>query len=229
MVRLCTVLLALALATPSSGAQDLDEIEALTHRDFDMRLSDYTASDRLVSDVVPNRALDMIFVRLLAAAFDRYPAARRLRWELQLVRDDEISADCYSDGRILLGKVFLQRYVQDEDQLAFVLGHEMGHALAGHVRGYYLTAATKLKVVGLTSDLLISNVETDDALRMSLAPLSKDQELEADRIGVMLATAAGFRRKGAEDVLTGFMRDGGGLGDWTHDGARVRLEEVRRF
>ena len=228
MVRHWVAILGLMLAS-NAGALDLDEVEALTHRDYDARLAVYTASNRLISDVTPNRKLDAVFVRLLAVAFERYPAAKRLRWELQLVQDNEVGAECYSDGRILLGKGFLQRYAQDEDQLAFVIGHEMGHALAGHVRGYYLTAAAKLKVVGLTSDLLLSNVETDNALRMSLASLSRDQELEADRIGVMLATAAGFRRRGAEDVLTGFARDGGERGDWTHDGATVRLEELRRF
>jgi len=218
----------LALAASSASALDLDEVEARTHHDYDVRLARYTASDRLISDVVPNRTLDLVFVRLLAAAFEVYPEAKRLRWELQLVQDNELSAECYSDGRILLSKGFVQRYAHDEDQLAFVLGHEIGHALARHVRGYYLIAARKIQAVGLTSDLLIENVDTNTALRMSLAPLSRSQEIEADLIGVRLASRAGFAAHGAEDVLMDFMRaQDGDRADWTHDGAGVRVGALR--
>jgi len=227
MAKAC-VALVLLLAAWSASAFDLDEVEARTQHEFDTRLAAYAASDRVVYDVAPNRALDLVFVRLLAAAFERYPNARRLRWELQLVRDEEISAECYSDGRILLSKAFVQRYARDEDQLAFVLGHEIGHALAQHVRGYYLAAATKIDVVGLTSDLLFENVATNGALRMSLAPLSREQEMEADRIGVMLATRAGFARRGAEDVLRDFVRSGEDAGDWAHGSAQERLDEIVR-
>ena len=226
MLKHWSAIFGLALAAHSVSALDLDEVEARTHRDYDVRLAGYTASDQLVSDVLPNRTLDAVFVRLLAAAFDRYPAVKRLRWELQLVQDNELSADCYSDGRILLSKAFVQRYAHDENQLAFVLGHEIGHALARHVRGYYSIAATQVKAVGLTADLLIENVDTNTALRFSLSRLARSQELEADRLGVMLAAAAGFDAHGAEDVLRDFMRMQDGA-DWTHDGAQVRLEALR--
>jgi predicted Zn-dependent protease len=228
MLRHWGAIFSLALAASGANALDLDEVEARTHRDYDVRLARYTASDRLVSEVVPNRKLDAVFVRLLAAAFDLHPEVMHLRWELQLVQDNEISAECYSDGRILLSRAFVQRYLHDEDQLAFVLGHEIGHALARHVRGYYQIAASRIRAVGLTSDLLIENVDTDSALRMSLGSLSRSQELEADRLGVELATKAGFAAHGAEAVLLDFMRvQGGDQGDWTHDSAEARLEALR--
>jgi predicted Zn-dependent protease len=228
MVRQWAALVALALAGSSAGALDLDDVEARTHREYDARLASYTATDRLVSDVLPNRTLDAVFVRLLAAAFEFQPDAKQLRWELQIVQDNEISAECYSDGRILLSRTFVQRYMQDENQLAFVLGHEIGHALAHHVRGYYLIAASRIHAVGLTSELLIENVDSDTALRMSLAPLSRSQEFEADRLGLMLAKRAGFSARGAEAVLLDFMRaQDGDRGDWTHDSAEARLAALR--
>jgi len=228
MLRPWVALVCLALAASSASALDLDEVEAHTHRDYDARLARYTASNRLISEVLPNRTLDAVFVRLLAAAFELHPEAKRLRWELQLVQDNDISAECYSDGRILLSRAFVQSYMHDEDQLAFVLGHEIGHALARHVRGYYLVAASRIQAVGLTSDLLIENVDTNSALRMALARVSRDQELEADRLGLMLATHAGFAARGAEAVLLDFMRaQGGDRGDLTHDSAQARLEALR--
>jgi len=219
----------IALALQPARALDLDEVEALTHREFDRRLTSYIDSDCLVVDPGLGRSLDSVFVRLLAAAFDRYPDAMHFRWELQLIRDDAVSAESYSDGRILVSKAFAERYVRDDDQLAFILGHEIGHALARHVRSYYARAAAKTQAVGLTPALLLESVRTDMALEISLNRLARQQELEADAIGVTLALRAGFRARGAEEVLQDFVREGDDFhAAWTHDSAALRLETLRR-
>jgi predicted Zn-dependent protease len=222
------ILLAVAALQPAR-ALDLDEVEALTHREFDRRLSAYVDSDHLIVDPGLNRLLDAVFLRLLAAAFDQYPDAMHFRWELQLVRDDTVSAESCSDGRILVSRAFVERYVGDESQLAFILGHEIGHALARHVRSYYARAAAKAQAVGLTPAILVESVRTDTALEISLNRLAREQELEADAVGVALARRAGFRASGAEEVLQDFMRAGDDFhAAWTHDSAALRLETLRR-
>jgi predicted Zn-dependent protease len=89
--------------------------------------------------------------------------------------------------------------VRNDDQLAAVLGHEVGHVVARHAAERYSTTA--LSSVALSG---VQSVAGDYAQAAGaigglgaqlgvLLPFSRQHELEADRLGVDYMQRAGFR------------------------------------
>ncbi len=103
-----------------------------------------------------------------------------------------------SDGHPLI--VFSQgliEHTRNEDELAFVLGHEMAHHHEGHLYQQYQIARSGaegfgglISLVG-ASDRLVRNAEHFGA-RLAGLKFSKTYELEADRLGTWIATIAGY-------------------------------------
>ncbi len=103
------------------------------------------------------------------------------------------------------GHVYVTRgllvLMNDEDELACVVAHEVGHIAARHAvqrLSRALPAGIVTGVVsgvtGLASPLLGSLFEAGGSLASEalLAPYSRDQEREADRVGQEIAARAGF-------------------------------------
>ena len=103
-----------------------------------------------------------------------------------------------SDGHPLI--VFSQgliEHARNEDEMAFVLGHEMAHHLEGHLYQQYQIARSGaerfgglISLVG-ASDRLVRNAEHFGA-RLGGLKFSKTYGLEADRLGTWIATIAGY-------------------------------------
>lgn len=91
----------------------------------------------------------------------------------------------------------------DRDEMAFVLAHELAHLDRGHLREEHRQRHTvsdgAVEVLGTVVDFFIplggAMVEAGHA--MVRAGYSRDDEREADRVGLALMTAAGFDPQGA--------------------------------
>jgi predicted Zn-dependent protease len=118
------------------------------------------------------------------------------------------------------GPVFVTRgllaLARSEDELAAVLGHEIGHVAARHsVR--QTTAATPLAlvfgvpaaIVGSVSRPLGTLVGLPGAIvsGLALSAYGREQEYEADRLGADLALAAGFRPLALAEFLERLERE----------------------
>ena len=113
-------------------------------------------------------------------------------WEYNVIQTDQINAFCLPGGKIgvMTGPVEI---VKNDDQLAAVIAHEVAHALAHHAS----ERVARERVVG-----------------HGLRSLSYDrnQELEADHIGIFLMTFAGYDPQEAADFWVQMQRArGGGL------------------
>lgn len=226
-MRRFTGALALLFASTVHGMDDRSLDRFLQQQSL-QRVQDYENDGKIRDADALARSVDRVFTRLLVVALAQDPAAGSLRWEVRLVDDATIGAECYPDGRLLVSRSFAQQHQANDDALAFVLAHEMSHVLLRHAVLYYMAAGTKLSVVGLTPALLMENVDTNGAIRMSLSWFARKQELEADQAAVKLSTAAGYRASGAEDVLTSFITLlGGDSASLSHDRPSVRLQALR--
>ncbi|CAB1121175.1 unnamed protein product [Ectocarpus sp. CCAP 1310/34] len=115
-------------------------------------------------------------------------------WEFIVVRDDNMNAFVLPGGKVVVFTGLLN-VTPNEDALASVLGHEVGHVVANH-------AGEKLSKNFLTEGLLlllfaVTGFEYFDVARSigSLVfdlPNSREMELEADFIGLQLMSKACF-------------------------------------
>src|SRR5947207_9898372 len=99
----------------------------------------------------------------------------------------------------------LMGLMDDESELAFALGHEVGHIAANHahIREQY-ASRTPLGVFGQIIGAIfgsgVSDVLTARS-KLDLLSFSRDQEYQADTLGLKYLIAAGYDPAGAAEVL----------------------------
>jgi predicted Zn-dependent protease len=131
--------------------------------------------------------------RWLAAHSER-PA---LDWHFAVLDTENINAFAAPGGYIFLTKGLLDR-LASEAELAAVLAHEMAHVLKRH----HLTALQKNARMGLVGNIVSLTTQTEYRQALDLVisgtrelyarGLDKDDEFMADRMGVVIATRAGY-------------------------------------
>jgi predicted Zn-dependent protease len=123
-------------------------------------------------------------------------AKRRLVWHFHILLDPNfINAFALPGGHIFIGTGLLDR-LKSEDELAFVLGHEIEHVDHYH-------AVERVQIEAKLRHLNLDIVGQLASIPMSLwqAGYSKDEEFEADREGLRIAAAAGYSLQGAVNLL----------------------------
>ena len=126
-------------------------------------------------------------------------------WDFHLVADNTVNAFCMPGGKIVMFSGILS-VANTEEKVAFILGHEMAHALLDHSRTRLsaqnaITSAAwigsfALDLVGLggMGDLTraATNVASVGSQFLLMNPWGRDQELEADKLGMMIIHWAGY-------------------------------------
>lgn len=105
----------------------------------------------------------------------------------------------------------LMGLMNDESQLAFALGHEVGHIAANHahIREQYAernSLGVFGRIVGAIFGSGIGNI-LQARSRLELLSFSRDQEYEADTLGLRYLTAAGYDPEGAAGLLAALSRN----------------------
>ena len=123
-------------------------------------------------------------------------------WEfVVLVNDKEANAFCLPGGKVGIFTGLL-KYTRDEAGLATVISHEAAHALARHA-GERRSQGLLAQIGGLGLGLGLGGVGSLAGTAISqgyglgtqfgiLLPYSRAQELEADKIGLILMAKAGY-------------------------------------
>jgi predicted Zn-dependent protease len=122
------------------------------------------------------------------------------QWEFNLVNDSTINAWCMSGGKVVVYTGLLP-VTQNEPSLAIVLGHEIAHAVARH-GNERMSQGLMVAVGALSLDLATQNQpqQTRDLFLQSygvgstlgILAYSRQQETEADKMGLIFAAMAGY-------------------------------------
>lgn len=127
----------------------------------------------------------------------RLEAERGCGYEVYLVQDDSVNAWAAPGGRVYV-TAGLMKFIQDDDELAFVIGHELSHHILGH-----LAKKTMNIVLGTIVDILVSaagGVPTQGVFQqLGALVFSEEFEKEADYLGTYLAARAGYDVRKAPD------------------------------
>jgi predicted Zn-dependent protease len=122
-------------------------------------------------------------------------------WEFNLVQNSEANAFCMPGGKIVVYEGLLP-ITQNEASLAIVLGHEIAHAVAKHsaeqmskkIRQQYGTQIGGAAIGALLGNDAASIATSIAQQGFNLANLkySRDDETEADHMGLIFAAMAGY-------------------------------------
>ena len=168
-----------------------------------------------------------LIARLRPAAVYERPAAARIKWEVHICRKCDENASAMAGGKLLVGEEFIKEIHPSDDELAYLLAHEMAHVIAEHTREF-ATTARYFVGMGLKRDYADIQHEVDESfgLQLRMAPLYKQQELEADYIGFILGARSGFDPKAMLSLLTKLHSDGRSLIS-PHPSTAQRLKQAR--
>ena len=122
-------------------------------------------------------------------------------WEFNLVKDDAVNAFCMPGGKIVVYEGLLP-VTQDEPSLAIVLGHEIAHAVAKHSaeqisKKYNQSQFTQIGGAILSSAVgdgaaQVATAMASIGLQFANAHYSRENESEADHMGLVFAAMAGY-------------------------------------
>lgn len=162
-------------------------------RQADAAWAETLRTQRVSTDAAANARIRRVGDRIVQAAglTDR-------RWDYALFVSESPNAFVLPSGKVGVTTGLLA-LVRNDDQLATVLGHEVGHVVARHAAERYSTTA--LTSIGLSG---VQSVAGDYARAAGaigglgaqlgvLLPFSRNHELEADRLGIDYLQRAGFR------------------------------------
>ncbi len=168
MVR--AALVAIALAACAHAKPDLD-VQVATAVDKVMVTSGQWAE---VDDADVRAYVRSVGMRLVRAAGDRR------EWRFRVVDDPEVQGQASAGTNVYITRGAIAR-LRDEAELAGLLGHEIGHVLAGHAHD---------AVVEDMRDLVVETHDRD-----------RDDEIQADELSVLLAAKAGYDPRAVETML----------------------------
>lgn len=128
-----------------------------------------------------------------------------LPWKFGVIESTDLNAFAAPGGYVLITKGLYQK-LENEAQLAGVLGHEIAHIVKKHQlkvlqKQQLLNAGTSWITDKLSKKDKLAKKVISNGAEISARSLDKDAEFEADRMGLVLAARAGYDAFGLPEVL----------------------------
>jgi predicted Zn-dependent protease len=163
-----------------------------------MQQSNAAWAETLRSQKVSTNAAQNERVRRVGGRIVQAAGLAGRTWDYAVFEDASPNAFVLPSGQIGVTTGLL-KLVQNDDQLATVIGHEVGHVVARHAAERYSTQSTTGLVLGAVQSRAGDYSQAIGALGGMgaqlglLLPFSRSHELEADRLGVDYVAAAGYK------------------------------------
>jgi predicted Zn-dependent protease len=161
-----------------------------------------------------------------------------LPWHFSIVDSPAINAFALPGGYIYLTRGIMP-FLTDEAELAGVLGHEIGHVTARHAAQQY-SRATGTQLGLIVGSIFVPGVRevgglAQTGLGLLFLKYGRDDELQADALGVRYASRSGWSPSGVAGMLSTLDRinvaseDRQGVPNWlaTHPAPADRVERVQ--
>lgn len=161
----------------------------------------------VIDDPVLNEYVSTLGQRLLSHADNvQFP------FDFFVVKNDTLNASAFLGGKVVI-HTGLFTYAETEDEFASVLAHEISHVTQRHIARFVesMTQASNLSTAGVIGAVVMTILNpamgmaaistTVGASMQSRINFTRDNEYEADRIGINLLYRAGLNPQGTVDMF----------------------------
>jgi Zn-dependent protease with chaperone function len=227
-VSITALLTGLLLIFGCAPAQYMPQFDDTTLRTKQREISSQT--ERVPHEISedPNAVLSRIYNRLeprareaCIANGEKWLDSSCSNWRVQVLDDENFNAYATPNHEIVFTtEVF--RYTKSDDELAFILAHEMGHHILNHAMEDVINAEIMGATTGLLSGILMGAIASglgasestvndviEDAIEdgyesgreSGRLTYSIDQESEADKLALQLIELADYSQAEARDIM----------------------------
>ncbi|MDF0730164.1 M48 family metallopeptidase [Pseudomonas entomophila] len=174
-----------------------DEVNQMYAQSYQQTLGEASSKGMLDKSSATAKRVQAIADRLIAQAPQFRPDAAQWKWEVNVIKSDELNANCGPGGKIIFYTGLIDKLQLTDAEIAAVMGHEIAHALREHGReamskayGVEVARQGAGALLGLGQDsMALADTVVNYAMTL---PNSRANENEADLIGLELSARAGY-------------------------------------
>lgn len=234
-------ILAGCAANPMTGRGQLallpeSQVIAQASQAYAAELEPWRKKGKLDGDSAQVERVRGITNRLVYQAIRYRPDTNNWAWQVTVIDDPKtLNAFCLPGGRMAIYSGLIGKLRATDDEIAQVMAHEIAHALANH-------GAERMSQ-GMLGDILVAAVGGSRGRQQGAQlatllfwqlPNSRDNESEADRIGIEVAARAGYDPAAAPSLWRKMAEaEGGGKGGpaflSTHPAPKTRMADLERL
>jgi len=212
-----------------------DTIEKAGSQQFVQTVQEAKQKNALLPASHPQtQRLHVIAQRIIPFAAAWNPRAKDWQWQVALIQSDQINAFCLPGGKIAFYTGILSQLKLSDDEAAMIMGHEMAHALREHARERLAKSSATNLGLRLGAELLglgnLGTVAADMGSQLLTLKFSREDESEADLVGLELAARAAFQPQASVSLwqkMATANKGGGPAFLSTHPSGPNRIKELQ--
>ncbi|GGY00728.1 M48 family metallopeptidase [Pseudoduganella dura] len=175
-----------------------EKVEQMALVNYTQQNSSARSAGKLVTKGAEYERLKKIAARLQAQVTAFRDDAAKWDWQLALIDAPVVNATCAPGGKITFYTGLIRQLKLNDDEIAIIMGHEIAHALREHgrervSRAYAQNALTTTALAAAPNSQAQIQAANTVAHYLYMLPNSRQNESEADAMGLELAARAGYK------------------------------------
>jgi len=214
------------------SASEVDRLSAVSYNEQNQKAKE---KNILLTSGPEYDRLKAISNRLISQTGVFRDDTRQWNWQLVLINAPILNATCAPGGKITFYTGLIEQLNLTDDEIAAIMGHEIAHALREHGRerlsqAMAQSAVTNIAMAAAGAYGSAISAANQAAQYILVLPNSRQNESEADAIGLELAARAGFKPQAAISVWQKMNKATQGKGPpeflSTHPSGETRIEQL---
>ena len=214
------------------SSTEVDRLSAVSYNEQNQKAKEKNV---LVTSGPEYDRLKTISNRLIAQTGVFRDDTQQWNWQLVLINAPILNATCAPGGKITFYTGLIEQLNLSDDEIAAIMGHEIAHALREHGRERLSQAMAQSAVFNIAMAAAGSYGSAISAANQAsqyilVLPNSRQNESEADAIGLELAARAGYNPHAAISVWQKMNKATQGKGALeflsTHPSGETRIEQL---